>query len=97
MKIPVILRDNDQYDEVPDYLLSRLIDSGSIKSFRRSTGWVVIGRDPIREPGKCFYNGPERRSQRNRSCLVCPEMVGGICISTTCPDRHKQTKIYTSI
>lgn len=97
MMIPVLMRDNDEYDEVPDYLLGHLIASGLIKSFRRSTGWVVIGHDPIREPGKHFYNGPERRSQRMRSCIVCPEMAGGKCVSTTCPDRHKLTKVYSSL
>ncbi len=95
--IPVLMRDNNEYDEVPDYLLGHLIVSGHIKSFRRSTGWVVISRDPIREPGKSFYKGPERRSQRRRSCIACPEMAGEKCISTSCPDRHKQIKVYGSL
>ncbi len=97
MIIPVIMRDNDEYDEVPDYILGRLIESGRIKSFRRSTGWVVIGRDPIRGAGMSYYSGPERRSSRKRSCIACPEMIGGVCTSTSCPDRHKQVKIFSTI
>ncbi len=96
MNIPVILCENDEHDEVPDYLLGRLIESGKIKSFRRSTGWVVIGRDPVRGVGKGFYNGPERRSSRQKSCLACAEMIGGTCISTSCPDRYTRVKIFTS-
>jgi hypothetical protein len=39
--------------------LDALIDSGRIKSFLRSDGWVNIGNDPIRE---IKYHGTERRA-----------------------------------
>jgi hypothetical protein len=91
MKIPVFMDDNDECQEVPYYLLGQLIAAGRVKAFRRSTGWAVIDRDPVRDPGKRRgrYNGPERRFQRDKSCILCPEMKSGECISTACPHRLK--------
>jgi hypothetical protein len=58
-KIPVVFRDN-HHDIVSGNELDRLLETGKIKAFRRSTGWVVIGRDTIRGNGG-NYIGPERR------------------------------------
>ncbi len=42
-----------------DLLLSREL----VKRFRRSSGWAIVGKDPIRYPEhKDAYSGPERRS-----------------------------------
>lgn len=49
-----------KYDMVKETLLDGLIASGRIVKFCRSTGWVVIGRDPIRGQGGS-YDGLERR------------------------------------
>lgn len=53
---------DDRYDYVKDFMLETLIQSGEIKQFRRSSGWVRIGVDPIRKsrPGQ-RYTGFERR------------------------------------
>lgn len=59
MLIKVIYKNNSA-DMVKDYLLDGLITSGKIVAFRRSSGWVTIGRDPVRS-GKREYPGPERR------------------------------------
>ncbi len=93
MKIPVIMHENSEYQEIPYHLLSQLIAAGKIKAFHRSTGWAVIGRDPVRDPAKWNgkHDGPERRFQRNKTCILCPEMKRGECISTTCPHRIKLT------
>ncbi|HET6420918.1 MAG TPA: hypothetical protein VFG19_12210 [Geobacteraceae bacterium] len=93
MKIPVIMHDDDEYVEVPFYLLGQLIATGRIRAFRRSTGWAVIGRDPVRDPGKwkSKHDGPERRLQRDKSCILCPELKGGECVSAACPNRLKMT------
>jgi hypothetical protein len=48
MLIP-ILRNDNQYDFVKGFILNSLIESKRIIKFKRSTGWVTIGRDPIRE------------------------------------------------
>lgn len=57
MLIPVIYAD-DSYDMVEDRMLNELIIAGKIKAFKRTSGWVRIGEDPIR---KIMYTGPERR------------------------------------
>jgi len=42
--------------------LDLLLNRELVKSFRRSSGWVVVGKDPIRYPGKkVSYYGTERR------------------------------------
>ena len=33
-----------------------------IEQFERSTGWVTLGKDPIRSSLRGNYHGPERRS-----------------------------------
>lgn len=79
---------------IPDYTLSELLARGKVEGFRRSSGWVEVGRDPIRQVGGDPYYGPERRKRRNRSCLACPEMVNGECVNAECPVRRSQTKIF---
>ncbi len=59
MLIKVIYSDNTA-DMVKNYLLEGLITSGRIVAFRRSDGWVTIGRDPVRQ-GRREYDGLERR------------------------------------
>lgn len=43
-----VIRAGNHYDYVKDFILDSLIESRSIVKFRRSTGWVTIGTDPIR-------------------------------------------------
>lgn len=61
MLIQVMYPDN-KYDYVKDFLLDELIASRKIIKFRRASGWVTIGVDPVRS-GKQqgFYNGIEKR------------------------------------
>lgn len=54
--------DDEKYDYVKDFMLDRLIQSGTISRFRRSSGWVQIGVDPIRTQKRENYNGEERRT-----------------------------------
>jgi hypothetical protein len=61
MMIGVIYKNNKR-GMIDEYLLDDLIKEGKINAFRRSSGWVKIGRDPIRERWKpSKYNGQERR------------------------------------
>ncbi len=92
--IEVMLAGETELQTIPDYVLGELLARGRVKGFRRSSGWVVVGRDPIRKPGNSPYYGPERRKRRNRSCLGCPEMLEGECINSECPLRRGQTKIF---
>lgn len=61
MTIQVELIDGTICRVVPkglDLLLKREL----VKRFRRSSGWAVVGKDPIRYPDKNIsYSGPERR------------------------------------
>ncbi len=50
-----------RYDMVKVSHLDCLIAANRISGFLRATGWVVIGRDPIRRNSRGFYSGPERR------------------------------------
>lgn len=59
MEIKVIYHDNSA-GAVKDYFLDELLRSGKIVAFRRASGWVNVGRDPIRQ-GTEAYEGPERR------------------------------------
>jgi hypothetical protein len=62
--IRVLYKDN-KYDYVSDSVLDELIESGKIKQFCRTEGWVTVGEDPIRGRGgiadRVGYSGPERR------------------------------------
>ncbi len=58
-KIPVVFKDN-HHEIVSGNELDRLLETGMIKAFRRSSGWVVIGRDTLRGNGGNYF-GPERR------------------------------------
>jgi hypothetical protein len=42
---------------IESYRLTYLIRDGKIRSFKRASGWVTIGKDPIR---KYDYVGRER-------------------------------------
>ena len=48
MLIPIIRNDN-KYDFVKGVILNILIESKRIVKFKRCTGWVTLGTDPIRE------------------------------------------------
>ena len=44
-----VIRTGNQFDYVKNFMLDILIESKRIVKFKRSTGWVTIGADPIRE------------------------------------------------
>jgi hypothetical protein len=54
------------FDDTPGVVdagrLEDLIQSRRIIAFRRSSGWVRVGRDPVRGNGG-KYQGPDRRSR----------------------------------
>ncbi len=61
MKIQVIF-----FDDTPALVeaerLDELISSRRIQAFRRSSGWVRVGQEPVRGNGG-RYEGPERRGR----------------------------------
>lgn len=61
MLIPVIYPDG-RHDLVKPFILDRLIDQEEIRSFKRSSGWVALGVDPVRRRGNNGYKDEERRT-----------------------------------
>jgi hypothetical protein len=47
-KMIQVLYNSMQYDYVSDTLLDNLLASNKIASFKRSTGWVRVGMEPVR-------------------------------------------------
>jgi hypothetical protein len=48
-------------EQVPPRKLQKLIDKRKIIQFMRSSGWVTVGFDQIRNADPEDYAGPERR------------------------------------
>ncbi len=59
MFIPVVLKDGHEELVSKDELRSLMFNK-QVMSFKRSDGWVVLGRDKMRDL-KVPYNGVERR------------------------------------
>jgi hypothetical protein len=58
-----VMRTGNHYDYIKDYFLDSLIRSKGIVKFKRSTGWVTIGVDPIRERKRDrVFTGTDRRA-----------------------------------
>ena len=62
MMIRVMYSDG-RFDMVKASMLDNLLDQQSVTSFKRSSGWAVVGRDPVRSSGKSNYQGIERRHE----------------------------------
>jgi hypothetical protein len=54
MLIQVVFPGN-HYDFIKPSLLDPLIESGKIIKFKRSTGWVTVGSDPVRKVSRGQY------------------------------------------
>jgi hypothetical protein len=42
-------------------MLDNLLNRQAVTSFKRNTGWAVVGRDTIRSSSRGNYRGTERR------------------------------------
>lgn len=60
MMIRVMYSDG-RFDMVKPSMLDNLLDRQAVTSFKRSSGWAVVGRDPIRSSGQANYRGMDRR------------------------------------
>lgn len=94
--IEVLMCGCEEHEIVPDYVLGELLVRGDVQGFRRASGWVEVGRDPIRQSRNGGYSGAERRRRRKGSCLTCPEMVGGECTNSSCPEHFANTKVFVN-
>jgi hypothetical protein len=60
-----VIYTNNHYDYVKDFMLESLLASQRVAKFKRSSGWVTVGADPVRQkPGGSAYDGVERRVPR---------------------------------
>lgn len=60
--IEVVFRDGIRGRVAPK-ALDLFLKADKISQFKRSSGWVTVGIDPIREEGDgSAYRGPERRA-----------------------------------
>jgi hypothetical protein len=63
--IEVITR-GDSFQHLTPYVLDILLENNKVKMFRRSSGWAIVGVDPIRVKDRreatLSFNGPDRRS-----------------------------------
>jgi hypothetical protein len=56
-----VIRSDNQYDYIQDYILDSLIETKKIVKFKRSTGWVTIGTHQTRAHKR---EGAARNSDR---------------------------------
>ncbi len=60
-----VMYTNGKTGIVENYQLDDLIASGKIKKFRRSEGWVVVGKDPVRKTVEVEIKQKKRQSSGN--------------------------------
>jgi len=60
-----VMYTNGKTGTVENYQLDDLIASGKIKKFRRSDGWVFVGKDPIRKADNVEKKPKRRQSAGN--------------------------------
>ena len=65
-----VMRTGNRYDYVKDYMLDSLIESKAIVRFKRRTGWVAIGADPIRRNKRDSLSDDTDRIEVNDSTYV---------------------------
>jgi hypothetical protein len=61
MLIQVIYLENKRCGAVHSSRLDYLIRSGLLFAFRRSDGWVIVGKDPVRETVRTYPASDRRK------------------------------------
>jgi hypothetical protein len=62
MMIPVVTKSGKEQRVFPK-ILDEMLASGQVMFFKRTGGWIVVGRDQIRRKGATMHDGRERRGQ----------------------------------
>jgi hypothetical protein len=57
-----VMYNSGRFDIVKPTMLDMLLANERVSSFKRTTGWAVVGRDPVRGLGGMSYRGPDRRT-----------------------------------
>lgn len=63
MMIPVKYNDG-RHDLVKPQILERLLSTHKLVGFKRSSGWVTVGVDPIRKRERRLYSRQVEQSDR---------------------------------
>ena len=56
-----VMYNDGRFDMIKPNTLDDLLAKRTVTSFKRLTGWAVVGRDPIRNSARSRYRGTERR------------------------------------
>lgn len=57
-----------KFDFVKNYQLDSLLEKQKVHSFKRSSGWVTVGIDPVRTRENVLnFDAPERRNKNPRT------------------------------
>lgn len=56
-----VMYSDGRFDMVKPNMLDDLITKQAVTSFKRASGWAVVGRDSIRSSSRPDYRGKERR------------------------------------
>jgi hypothetical protein len=56
-----VMYSDGRFDMVKPDMLDNLLDRQVVTSFKRNSGWAVVGRDAIRSSSRGNYRGMERR------------------------------------
>lgn len=56
-----VMYSDGRFDMVKPNILNNLLGKQAVSSFKRDSGWVVVGRDTVRCSGQSTYRGIERR------------------------------------
>ncbi|MEJ2492339.1 MAG: hypothetical protein P8Y91_02345 [Desulfuromonadales bacterium] len=56
-----VMYTDGRFDMVKPEMLDLLLAKHSVSSFKRDSGWAVVGRDPLRGNSNGPYSGAERR------------------------------------
>ena len=56
-----VMYSDGRFDMVKPNILDNLLSKQAVTSFKRESGWAVVGRDAIRSAGQSSYRGIERR------------------------------------
>ena len=62
-----VMYENGTIGEIESYHLDDLIHSNKIKKFQRSSGWVTLGVDPIREAREDYLEVPKREKYSKKT------------------------------
>ena len=68
----LVIRTDNHYDYVNDFILDSLIKSKQIVKFKRNTGWVNVGADPLRgnKQDRVFNGTNSNRLAMNDSIFI---------------------------